>query len=134
MMPIMGYLVDLRHVSVYGSVYAIADVAFCMGFAIGRLSLFLLRRVATSTMPDVNLQGACRFFEEGLLFSTRKQSRGNSVWHPFRSSAVMLCSDSSARRALKCQALNANRIALGKQRWNIDSHHHSCTPNGVQGD
>ena len=35
MMPIMGYLVDLRHVSVYGSVYAIADVAFCLGFAIG---------------------------------------------------------------------------------------------------
>ncbi|XP_072281144.1 synaptic vesicular amine transporter [Pyxicephalus adspersus] len=35
MMPLMGYLVDLRHVSVYGSVYAIADVAFCMGFALG---------------------------------------------------------------------------------------------------
>ena len=37
MMPIMGYLVDLRHVSVYGSVYAIADVAFCLGFAIGKV-------------------------------------------------------------------------------------------------
>lgn len=37
LMPIMGYLVDLRHTSVYGSVYAIADVAFCLGFAIGRL-------------------------------------------------------------------------------------------------
>ena len=37
MMPIMGYLVDIRHVSVYGSVYAIADVAFCLGYAIGRL-------------------------------------------------------------------------------------------------
>ena len=36
MMPIMGYLVDLRHASVYGSVYAIADVAFCLGFAIGK--------------------------------------------------------------------------------------------------
>ncbi|KAK3094299.1 hypothetical protein FSP39_000030, partial [Pinctada imbricata] len=35
MMPHMAYLVDLRHVSVYGSVYAIADVAFCVGFAIG---------------------------------------------------------------------------------------------------
>ncbi|NXK83375.1 VMAT1 protein, partial [Amazona guildingii] len=35
MMPIMGYLVDLRHTSIYGNVYAIADVAFCMGFAIG---------------------------------------------------------------------------------------------------
>ena len=41
MMPIMGYLVDLRHVSVYGSVYAIADVAFCMGFALGMLHLNL---------------------------------------------------------------------------------------------
>ena len=35
MMPTMGYLVDLRYVSVYGTVYAIADVAFCMGFAVG---------------------------------------------------------------------------------------------------
>ncbi|XP_078542127.1 chromaffin granule amine transporter-like [Lissotriton helveticus] len=35
MIPIMGHLVDLRHTSVYGSVYAIADVAICMGFAIG---------------------------------------------------------------------------------------------------
>lgn len=37
LMPIMGHLVDLRHTSVYGSVYAIADVAFCAGFAIGML-------------------------------------------------------------------------------------------------
>ncbi|NWX46522.1 VMAT1 protein, partial [Steatornis caripensis] len=35
MMPIMGHLVDLRYTSVYGNVYAIADVALCMGFAIG---------------------------------------------------------------------------------------------------
>ncbi|XP_060786655.1 chromaffin granule amine transporter isoform X2 [Neoarius graeffei] len=35
MMAIMGYLVDIRHISVYGTVYAIADVALCMGFAIG---------------------------------------------------------------------------------------------------
>lgn len=38
MMPIVGHLVDLRHAPVYGSVYAIADVAFCMGFAIGMLA------------------------------------------------------------------------------------------------
>lgn len=44
MMPIMGYLVDLRHVSVYGSVYAIADVAFCMGYAIGKDSGFSKQR------------------------------------------------------------------------------------------
>jgi DHA1 family solute carrier family 18 vesicular amine transporter 1/2 len=35
MMPTMAHLVDIRHSSVYGSVYAIADFAFCLGFAIG---------------------------------------------------------------------------------------------------
>lgn len=37
MMPELGYLVDIRHTAVYGSVYAIGDVAFCLGFAIGKL-------------------------------------------------------------------------------------------------
>lgn len=35
MMPMLGYLVDIRHTSVYGSVYAIGDVAFCASFAFG---------------------------------------------------------------------------------------------------
>ena len=36
MMPELGRIVDKRHNSVYGGVYAIGDVAFCFGFAIGR--------------------------------------------------------------------------------------------------
>lgn len=35
MMPQLGYLVDIRHTAIYGSVYAIGDVAFCLGLAIG---------------------------------------------------------------------------------------------------
>lgn len=37
MMPMLGYLVDIRHTSVYGCVYAIADIAFCLGFILGPL-------------------------------------------------------------------------------------------------
>ncbi|XP_075711526.1 chromaffin granule amine transporter [Rhinoderma darwinii] len=33
--PIMGHLVDLRHSSVYGGIYAISDMALCLGFAVG---------------------------------------------------------------------------------------------------
>ena len=36
MMPELGHLVDLRHGSVYGGVYAIGDIAFCLGFAVGK--------------------------------------------------------------------------------------------------
>ena len=38
MTPELGNLVDIRHASVgYGGVYAIGDIAFCLGFAVGEL-------------------------------------------------------------------------------------------------
>ena len=40
MMPELGNLVDIRHSSVYGGVYAIGDIAFCLGFAVGKFPIF----------------------------------------------------------------------------------------------
>ncbi|VDP11708.1 unnamed protein product [Soboliphyme baturini] len=34
-LPLLGYLVDTRHVSVYGSVYAIADICYSLAYAFG---------------------------------------------------------------------------------------------------
>ncbi|VDM95939.1 unnamed protein product [Thelazia callipaeda] len=51
MFPLMGHLVDLRHVGVYGSIYAIADAAFCFAFALGPFfSGPLVRSVGFATM------------------------------------------------------------------------------------
>ncbi|ESN94799.1 hypothetical protein HELRODRAFT_87629 [Helobdella robusta] len=33
-MPMMAHLVDIRHVSIYGNIYAITDTAFCLAFAV----------------------------------------------------------------------------------------------------
>lgn len=35
-MPLMANLVDQRYVPVYGTVYALADVAICTGFCVGK--------------------------------------------------------------------------------------------------
>ncbi|CAL1615110.1 unnamed protein product [Knipowitschia caucasica] len=35
---ILGHLVDIRHVSVYGSVYAIGDMAVCLAYTVGPLA------------------------------------------------------------------------------------------------
>ncbi|CAG5122726.1 unnamed protein product [Candidula unifasciata] len=35
LLPTLGYLVDVRHTSVYGSVYAIADISYSLAYAIG---------------------------------------------------------------------------------------------------
>ncbi|KAI1287358.1 Synaptic vesicular amine transporter [Halotydeus destructor] len=37
MMPTLAYLVDIRHNSVYGTVYALGDIAFCVSFVLGPL-------------------------------------------------------------------------------------------------
>lgn len=37
-MPLMGNLVDPRYVPAYSTVYAIADVAICIGFSVGERS------------------------------------------------------------------------------------------------
>ncbi|CAJ0931359.1 unnamed protein product, partial [Mesorhabditis belari] len=34
-LPLLGFLVDTRHVSVYGSVYAIADISYSLAYAFG---------------------------------------------------------------------------------------------------
>lgn len=35
LLPMLGYLVDVRYVSVYGSIYAIADISYSMAYAVG---------------------------------------------------------------------------------------------------
>lgn len=37
LLPTLAYIVDSRHTSVYGSVYAIADISYCIAYAIGPL-------------------------------------------------------------------------------------------------
>jgi len=57
MMPELGNLVDLRHAAVYGGVYAIGDIAFCLGFAVGpSLSGLLVRGIGfTKMMTGIGL-------------------------------------------------------------------------------
>ncbi|VDO69227.1 unnamed protein product [Heligmosomoides polygyrus] len=70
MFPLMGYLVDLRHVGVYGSIYAIADAAFCFAFALGPFfSGPLVETVGFPTM--MYLIAAINFAYAPLMFLLR---------------------------------------------------------------
>jgi DHA1 family solute carrier family 18 vesicular amine transporter 1/2 len=37
MLPHLAFLADLRHNSVYGTIYALGDLAFCLAFGVGPL-------------------------------------------------------------------------------------------------
>ena len=34
-LPLLGFIVDTRHASVYGSIYAIADISYCLAYSFG---------------------------------------------------------------------------------------------------
>ncbi|VDM24512.1 unnamed protein product [Toxocara canis] len=78
MFPLMGYLVDLRHVGVYGSIYAIADTAFCFAFALGPFfSGPLVRSVGFATM--MYLIAAINFIYAPLMFLLRNPPATNKI-------------------------------------------------------
>lgn len=35
-MPLLAYLVDIRHDAVYGSVFAICQIAVCLAYSVGK--------------------------------------------------------------------------------------------------
>ncbi|KAL7073090.1 hypothetical protein ACQ4LE_008100 [Meloidogyne hapla] len=70
MFPMMGYIVDIRHVGVYGSIYAIADAAFCFAFFLGPFfSGPLVRYVGFPTM--MYFIAAINFCYAPLMFFLR---------------------------------------------------------------
>ncbi len=58
----MGYLVDLRYVPVYGTVYAIADVALCIGFSVGEHFSSSMNTGCTVNEEKTHVQFSCNCF------------------------------------------------------------------------
>ncbi|CAG9534686.1 unnamed protein product [Cercopithifilaria johnstoni] len=78
MFPLMGHLVDIRHVGVYGSIYAIADAAFCFAFALGPFfSGPLVRSVGFASM--LRIIAAINFLYAPLMLFLRNPAEINKI-------------------------------------------------------
>uniref|UniRef100_A0A8R1Y2Q0 MFS domain-containing protein n=1 Tax=Onchocerca volvulus TaxID=6282 RepID=A0A8R1Y2Q0_ONCVO len=78
MFPLMGHLVDIRHVGVYGSIYAIADAAFCFAFALGPFfSGPLVRSVGFASM--LRIIAAINFLYAPLMLFLRNPPATNKI-------------------------------------------------------
>ncbi|XP_063722891.1 synaptic vesicular amine transporter-like isoform X1 [Symsagittifera roscoffensis] len=92
MMPMMGYLVDLRYVSVYGSVYAIADVAFCVGYAVGpALSGYIVEGIGFPWL--VRTIGVINILFAPLLYYLKQPPTGSDEMKSILKNGDILCSD-----------------------------------------
>ncbi|XP_071953477.1 probable vesicular acetylcholine transporter-B [Antedon mediterranea] len=70
-LPTLAFLVDVRHVSVYGSVYALADISYCIAYFLGPILAGQIAAGAGFLTMNICLALAS-FIYAPVLFSLRK--------------------------------------------------------------
>ncbi|KAE8750340.1 hypothetical protein FOCC_FOCC002900 [Frankliniella occidentalis] len=87
-LPTLGYLVDVRYVSVYGSIYAIADISYSVAYAVGPV-------IAGSVVEAVGFTALniCIGFSNLLYAPVLIYLRNIYDFKPFQSEANILMGD-----------------------------------------
>ena len=87
MMPQLGFLVDIRHSAVYGGVYAIGDIAFCMGFAVGKcakkISTYYIHSALCTLRNELKL-GKSPFWQDDALLASKAKINVFSIFFEWR--------------------------------------------------
>ncbi|KAM4702609.1 vesicular acetylcholine transporter [Rhinophrynus dorsalis] len=68
LLPTLGLLVDIRHVSVYGSVYAIADISYSVAYALGPIVASQIVHTMGFTQLNLGMGLANVLYAPALLF------------------------------------------------------------------
>ncbi|KAE8591357.1 hypothetical protein XENTR_v10018422 [Xenopus tropicalis] len=68
LLPTLALLVDVRHVSVYGSVYAIADISYCVAYALGPVVASQIVHTTGFTQLNLGMGLANVLYAPALLF------------------------------------------------------------------
>lgn len=88
LLPTLGYLVDVRYVSVYGSIYAIADISYSMAYAIGPIIAGSVVEAIGFTALNVGIAFANLLYAPVLYYL-----RNIYDFKPFESEANILMAD-----------------------------------------
>lgn len=88
LLPTLGYLVDVRYVSVYGSIYAIADISYSMAYAVGPIIAGGIVETIGFTALNVIIA-----FSNLLYAPVLKKLRNIYDFKPFESEANILMGD-----------------------------------------
>ncbi|XP_044132843.1 chromaffin granule amine transporter-like [Bufo gargarizans] len=90
-MPIMGQLVDLRHTSVYGGVYAISEGAVCIGYALDMVTKVKNGLVLKGLMDSQKLLPSQDVEERSAASSSRRASSDDEICVGARVVSIQTC-------------------------------------------
>ncbi|XP_042148520.1 vesicular acetylcholine transporter [Ixodes scapularis] len=107
LLPTLGYLVDVRYVSVYGSIYAIADISYSLAYAIGPI-------IAGGIVESIGFTALNIFIAlSNLLYCPLLMSlRRIYDYKPFESEANILMQDPPAKEYQTYQLQDGTAMPL----------------------
>ncbi|TGZ50968.1 Vesicular acetylcholine transporter [Temnothorax longispinosus] len=71
LLPTLGYLVDVRYVSVYGSIYAIADISYSLAYAVGPIIAGGVVEAIGFTALNIGIAFSNLLYAPCLLYTSR---------------------------------------------------------------
>ncbi|KAJ8978413.1 hypothetical protein NQ317_008488 [Molorchus minor] len=117
LLPTLGYLVDTRYVSVYGSIYAIADISYSVAYAVGPIIAGGVVEAIGFTALNVGIAFSNLLYAPMLMYLKHIYD-----FKPLESEANILMADPPIRstRHTPCRNRNPYR-RIYRTTWNIDS-------------
>lgn len=92
LLPTLGYLVDVRYVSVYGSIYAIADISYSVAYAVGPIIAGAVVEAIGFTALNISIAFSNLLYAPVLYYL-----KDIYDFKPFQNEANILMSDPPAK-------------------------------------
>ncbi|XP_065349255.1 vesicular acetylcholine transporter-like isoform X3 [Cloeon dipterum] len=121
LLPTLGYLVDVRYVSVYGSIYAIADISYSLAYAVGPIIAGSVVEAIGFTALNMGIAFANLLYAPVLLYL-----KDIYDFKPFQSEANILMADPPDKKyqtyVMQDSVVSANPAEIGGAAGEVTNH------------
>ncbi|CAB3380696.1 Hypothetical predicted protein [Cloeon dipterum] len=121
LLPTLGYLVDVRYVSVYGSIYAIADISYSLAYAVGPIIAGSVVEAIGFTALNLGIAFANLLYAPVLLYL-----KDIYDFKPFQSEANILMADPPDKKyqtyVMQDSVVSANPAEIGGATGEVSNH------------
>ncbi|KAG4067258.1 hypothetical protein HA402_000249 [Bradysia odoriphaga] len=126
LLPTLGYLVDVRYVSVYGSIYAIADISYSVAYAVGPIIAGGVVEAIGFTALNIGIAFSNILYAPVLIYLKHIYD-----FKPFESEANILMAD-PPNKEYQTYSMQDQRLVDGNLKNHLEYQNYQNDTGGVQ--
>lgn len=126
LLPTLGYLVDVRYVSVYGSIYAIADISYSVAYAVGPIIAGGVVEAIGFTALNIGIAFSNLLYAPVLIYLKHIYD-----FKPFESEANILMAD-PPNKEYQTYSMQDQRLVDGNLKNHLEYQNYQNDTGGIQ--